>query len=101
MPVAGNATVVNLLMRWPLITAATVAAAVVLPPVLPKIEPLVALVSTPSPTVVVPPPPAPVPPLARPVPPSIDVICPPIKDTAKLSKKQKQELKARGCKIKG
>lgn len=94
MPVAGNAVVANFLMRFPVlipIAAAVVTTIVVLPaapitplpPVIQKIE-----VVPPSPPVLV-------------VPKPMEVLCPSVEKTAKLHAKEKQALRAKGCKVKG
>lgn len=94
----GNAVVVNLAMRFPWLipVAAAVGIAVVAPPPAPP---------PPTPVVVVAPPPTPVaPPVAKVIPP-VEKLCPPPElltkaELAKLSKKQRNQLKAKGC-IKG
>jgi|AntAceMinimDraft_11_1070367.scaffolds.fasta_scaffold77892_3 hypothetical protein len=95
----GNAVVVNFLMRFPVLVpiAAAVGISTVAikeippalpPPVIQKIE--------------VPPPPVPVPqPVVKPTPKPLEFVCPPEKDTTGLSKKEKQNLRLKGCKIKG
>lgn len=102
--VPGNAVVVNLLMRFPVLVpvAAAVGISTVAlkqpeaPP--PPPSPIVQKVGPAAPPVA--PATAPVPtPRAAPIP--LEAICPPVEKTAKLSAKEKQDLKAKGCKIKG
>jgi len=91
---AGNAVIVNLLMRWPiLIPVAAVAVSVTAtqPPAPVAVQ---AVAATPAP--------APVPVLVdKPSPSPLEVICPPVNKTAKLNVKEKQALRDRGCKVKG
>lgn len=104
----GNAVVVNFLMRFPILvpvaaavgisTVALKPAEVVPPP--PAIVQKAEVAVTPA----VVPPSAPVPasaPTVKPAPVPLATICPTDEKTAKLSKKDKQELARRGCKIKG
>jgi len=93
---AGNAVIVNLLMRWPiLIPVAAVAVSVTATqPPAPVAVQAVAAAQAPAP--------APVPVLvAKPSPSPLEVICPPVNKTAKLNVKEKQALRDRGCKVKG
>lgn len=100
--VPGNAVVVNFLMRFPVLipVAAAVGISTVAlkqpeapppppPPVVVKAEP------------VLPPPPPVVKPVPKPVPVPLEVVCPPVEKTAKLSKSEKKALKDKGCKIRG
>jgi hypothetical protein len=95
MPVAGNAVVANFLMRFPVLipvaAAVVVTTAVVVPPAAPPVSPPVVQ------KVEVAPPPPPVLVVPKPV----EVLCPPIEKTAKLHAKEKQALRAKGCKVKG
>lgn len=101
-PLTGNAMVVNFLMRWPVLVP--VAAAVgITTAVVPQDEPP----PPPPPPVVVkapeppPPPPAPVV-VPKPVAPKpLEVLCPPVNDTTKMSKAEKKTLRDRGCKVRG
>jgi len=96
MPVAGNATVVNFLMRFPVLVpvAVAVGVATVIPKEVPPPPP-------PAPVVVAAPAPAPAPVVLKPVEP----LCPPADkltkaELAKLTPKDRGILKVRGC-IKG
>lgn len=90
----GNAVIVNLAMRWPILVPVAAASAITVVNI---------------PPVAVPTPPAPVPvvmaappkPVQVPVIPAIEVVCPPYDKVVKLSKKEKQELRHKGCKIRG
>lgn len=94
MPVAGNATVVNFLMRFPVLVPVAVAVGVAT--VVPKEAPPP---PAPAPVVVAAPAPAPV--ALKPV----EELCPPAekltkKELAKLTPRERGILKVRGC-IKG
>lgn len=91
---SGNSTVVNWLMRFPVLIPVAVAIGVVttLPdptPLTPPVE-----VAKVEPPVVVPPPVVEQPKLKM-----IDELCPP--EGTKVSKKEKLALLGRGCKVKG
>ena len=97
MPVAGNAVVANFLMRFPVLipVVAAVGIAVVAAPT-PSPTP------TPTPLAIVQPAPPPAPSVLKMDPPRpIEVVCPPVKETSKLTRDQKIELVKKGCKIKG
>lgn len=92
---AGNATVFNTIMRWPLlaIPAAVVVVAKTVPVEAPKAPP-------PPPPAVVAPAPVPAPKVVP-----VETLCPPAaqltkKELAKLTPRQRGELKVKGC-IKG
>ena len=89
---AGNSTIVNLFMRWPILVpiAAAVGIATTVPEVVAPPPPPVVVVAPPPPVVV-----------SKPKPPPIETICPPYDKTAKLHAKEKQALRARGCAVKG
>ena len=94
---SGNAVVVNFLMRWPVLipVAVAVGVAAVIPkpaPPAPKPPPII------HPVVVVPVAPvASAPIVLKP----IETLCPPVKETRKLSKTAKKALRDKGCKVKG
>lgn len=94
MPVAGNAVVANFLMRFPVLipVAAAVGITAVVQPVAPPPPPVVVEKKV----EVAPPPPA-----VLVVPKPVETLCPPVEKTAKLHAKEKQALKAKGCKVKG
>lgn len=96
MPVAGNAVVANFLMRFPVLIPVAAAAAIttvaVVPPAAPPVPPAPVVQK-----VEVAPPPPPVLVVPKPV----EVLCPPVEKTAKLHAKEKQALRAKGCKVKG
>ena len=96
---SGNAVVVNFLMRWPWLVAPAAAVGVIA--ILPEPKPAPPL--PPVPIVVPAPAPAPLPPLVakKLPPPPLEVLCPPIEKTVKLSKKEKKVLIDKGCKVKG
>ena len=92
---AGNSVIVNLFMRWPALVP--VAAAVGIYVVVPKEVPPAAPLQPPVVEVVVPPPVVVESPKLK----MIETLCPPEKDTAKLSKKDKKAQTDNGCKVRG
>lgn len=104
---AGNASVINFLMRWPVLIP--VAAAGVAVPLVVKEEappaPVVqeTVITGPGvkiPEVLIVPPVVEVAP-ERPAPRKLEELCPPVADTAKMSRADKAALRNRGCKVAG
>lgn len=97
---AGNATIATILMRWPWLVVPAAAIGII------------AVIPEPKPAEPAPAPPAivvevpklvPLPPLVvkKVPPPPLEVLCPPVEKTVKLSKKEKKVLIDKGCKVKG
>jgi hypothetical protein len=105
---AGNATVVSILMRWPILIPVAISCAIIteLPPVEPApVPPPPVQIMPPPPIVPLPVPrpelvPTPLPPLKKP-PPDIRTKCPPPEKTKHLSKGAKEALRHYGCKVNG
>jgi hypothetical protein len=98
---AGNATVVSILMRWPILIPVAIGLTVIM--VVPPAEPVPV---PPPPAQIFPTPPGesastPLPPLKKIPPPDIRTKCPPPEKTTHLSKGAKDALRHYGCKVNG
>ena len=98
---SGNSVVVNFLMRFPVLipVAAAAGLALSLPPAETKTVPAIEVAKAEVLPPIVFDPPAAGPkkvPLQK-----VEELCPPLKSTKKLTKKQKKALVAAGCKVKG
>jgi hypothetical protein len=98
---AGNATVVSILMRWPILIPLAISTAIIteLPPAkpVPDVPPQAQIFPTPPGESAS----TPLPPLKKLPPPDIRTKCPPPEKTAHLSKGAKEALRHYGCKVNG